>query len=99
MVPRMNQSMPSTTSTTDEHSNERTPAGFQGVELIDVRKSYRTGGRNVEAVRGVNLSIHAPGLYAVMGPSGSGKSSLLHLLGGLDGPLQHLQQQVDPDTV
>lgn len=63
-----------------------TKHGFQGVELIDVRKSYCTGGRVVEAVRGVDLSIHAPGLYAVMGPSGSGKSSLLHLMGGLDKP-------------
>ncbi|MCH2162544.1 MAG: ABC transporter ATP-binding protein [Phycisphaerales bacterium] len=59
---------------------------FQGVELVDVRKAYVTGDRKVEAVRGVNLSIHQPGLYAVMGPSGSGKSSLLHLLGGLDRP-------------
>ena len=86
MVQRMNQSMPSPNSTTRALQNENTPSDFRGVELIDVRKSYRTGGRNVEAVRGVNLSIHAPGLYAVMGPSGSGKSSLLHLLGGLDRP-------------
>ena len=78
--------MPSPNSTTRALQNENTPSDFRGVELIDVRKSYRTGGRNVEAVRGVNLSIHAPGLYAVMGPSGSGKSSLLHLLGGLDRP-------------
>ena len=76
---------------TAENQNSDSPAapfkeGFRGVELVDVRKSYLTGNRKVEAVRGVNLSIHAPGLYAVMGPSGSGKSSLLHLLGGLDRP-------------
>ena len=78
--------MPEADSTVARKDAESPPANFKGVELIDVRKAYRSGGRMVEAVRGVNLSIHAPGLYAVMGPSGSGKSSLLHLMGGLDRP-------------
>ena len=78
--------MPEADSTVARKDAESPPANFKGVELIDVRKAYRSGGRMVEAVRGVDLSIHAPGLYAVMGPSGSGKSSLLHLMGGLDRP-------------
>ena len=78
--------MPETDSSVASEDSTSPPANFKGVELIDVRKAYRSGGRMVEAVRGVNLSIHAPGLYAVMGPSGSGKSSLLHLMGGLDRP-------------
>ena len=78
--------MPEADSTVARKDAESPPANFKGVELVDVRKAYRSGGRMVEAVRGVNLSIHAPGLYAVMGPSGSGKSSLLHLMGGLDRP-------------
>jgi len=59
---------------------------FQGIEVRDVRKSYRLGDRRVDAVRGLDLAIHRPGLVGVMGPSGSGKSTLLHLLGGLDRP-------------
>ena len=78
--------MPKAEETVQRSHSDPAPENFKGVELIEVCKGYRSGGRMVEAVRGVNLSIHAPGLYAVMGPSGSGKSSLLHLMGGLDRP-------------
>ena len=56
------------------------------VRVADVRKSYATGDRRVEALRGVTFSIDGPGFYAIMGASGSGKSTLLHLLAGLDRP-------------
>jgi putative ABC transport system ATP-binding protein len=60
------------------------PAAF--VRARDVRKAYRTGGREVHALRGASLEISEPGFYAIMGSSGSGKSTLLHLLAGLDRP-------------
>ncbi|TVQ79348.1 MAG: ABC transporter ATP-binding protein [Phycisphaeraceae bacterium] len=56
------------------------------IRCVDVWKSYRTGGRSVEALRGVDLVIEEPGFYAIMGASGSGKSTLLHLLAALDVP-------------
>jgi putative ABC transport system ATP-binding protein len=49
-------------------------------------RTYANGDARVQALRGVDLTLHAGELVAVMGPSGCGKSTLLHLLGGLDRP-------------
>jgi putative ABC transport system ATP-binding protein len=54
----------------------------------NVHKSYHLSGRDVPALRGVDLAIDHPGFYAIMGQSGSGKSTLLHLLAALDKPDQ-----------
>jgi len=54
------------------------------MQLIDVLKSYHTGGMTVEALKGVNLTLRDNEFVAVLGQSGSGKTTLLNLVGGLD---------------
>ena len=55
-------------------------------ELTDVRKTFRKGSDDVQALAGVNLTIESGEFLAVQGPTGQGKSTLLLLLGGLDRP-------------
>jgi len=54
------------------------------VECIDVKKTYQQGKVDVQALKGVNLSIDQGGFIALAGPSGSGKTTMLNMIGGLD---------------
>ena len=54
------------------------------IVLRDVSKIYQRGDQVVRALDGIDLSVSERGMVAVVGPSGSGKSSLLHLVGAMD---------------
>ncbi len=54
------------------------------VECIDVKKTYRQGKVEVNALNGVSLSIEKGAFVALAGPSGSGKTTMLNIIGGLD---------------
>jgi putative ABC transport system ATP-binding protein len=56
------------------------------LELHQVTKVYGEGPTEVHALRGVDLSVEPGVMVAVMGPSGSGKSSLLTIAGSLEDP-------------
>src|ERR1700689_3007658 len=57
-------------------------------KLSGVTKDYRRRGAVVQALRGVDLVIEDGEWLAIQGPTGHGKTTLLHLLGGLDRPTQ-----------
>ena len=54
------------------------------VEIIALRKAFAFGGRPIEVLKGIDLSIKAGEMVAVVGASGAGKSTFLHVLGTLD---------------
>jgi putative ABC transport system ATP-binding protein len=56
------------------------------IEIKNIKKTYKTGDIEFEALKGVSFSIADGEFVAIMGPSGSGKSTLMHILGGLDNP-------------
>lgn len=51
-----------------------------------LHKQYVSGSGATTALRGIDLDLYAGELVVILGPSGSGKSSLLNALGGLDRP-------------
>jgi putative ABC transport system ATP-binding protein len=56
------------------------------IELKELVKTYHVGETEVRALRGVSYKIGQGDFLAIMGPSGSGKSSLMNILGCLDRP-------------
>ncbi len=56
------------------------------ISCKDLQKTYHDGQTSLSVLQGIDLDIHMGSRIAIVGPSGSGKSSLLQLLGGLDFP-------------
>ncbi len=56
------------------------------IKLENVNKIYGVGALAVHALKDINLEIEQGYFYAIVGKSGSGKSTMLHILGALDRP-------------
>jgi len=56
------------------------------VTVESVKKSFVHEGREIDILRGIDLSVDEGEMLCIVGPSGAGKSTLLHLLGTLDLP-------------
>jgi lipoprotein-releasing system ATP-binding protein len=56
------------------------------IKAQNIKKSYKMGKTQLDVLRGVDLSVNKGQFVAVIGASGSGNSTLLHILGALDKP-------------
>src|SRR4051812_32188863 len=68
------------------NAGTRLEAGELILEARQLRKVYGDAGSQITILDGVNLEISAGEMIAIVGPSGTGKSTFLHLLGALDTP-------------
>src|SRR5579872_196351 len=67
------------------------------IETQDLRKVYRVGKVEVQALRGVDLRVKPGEFLAIVGPSGSGKSTLFHNVGCRAPPSSGRVQVADQD--
>jgi putative ABC transport system ATP-binding protein len=67
------------------------------VRAVNLRKTYRSSGVEVEAVKGVDFVIEQASFVAFVGPSGSGKTTLLNLIGCLDRPTSGKLEVLDTE--
>lgn len=56
------------------------------LQLVNLERTYRQGDREIQVLRGASAEIYEGEVVALVGPSGSGKSSLLHMIGLLEKP-------------
>ncbi|MCL2755177.1 MAG: ATP-binding cassette domain-containing protein, partial [Oscillospiraceae bacterium] len=54
------------------------------LELIDVTKTYKVGEIETQALRGISMAFREREFVAILGASGSGKTTCLNIIGGLD---------------
>ncbi len=56
------------------------------IQLINITKEYKMGEVTVNALRGVSFSLYENEFVVILGSSGSGKSTMLNIIGGIDRP-------------
>ena len=72
--------------TPDSNPQSLTPDPSVVLRAEGVWRVFETGAERLEILRGVDLEVERGELLAILGPSGTGKSTLLHVLGALDRP-------------
>jgi len=72
--------------------------GGLGITVKDLIKVYRIGKVEIQALRGLSMSVKEGEIVSVIGPSGSGKTTLLNIIGGLDKATAGLVQVGDTEV-
>jgi putative ABC transport system ATP-binding protein len=70
----------------DRHTDSSLPNGAPAIRIEDLCRHYHMGETVIRAVDGVSLDVRGGAFVALLGSSGSGKSSVLNLIAGLDRP-------------
>ena len=70
----------------DQHADAGEAAGLPAIELVGVRKEFRTGGDVVAAVREMDLQIAEGEFFSLLGPSGCGKTTTMRVVAGFEEP-------------
>jgi len=73
------------------NSARKQPCSKKRCEVSEIRtenlsKSYKQGSRRVEALKGIDIVFETGEVAAIVGPSGAGKTTLIHILGTIDRP-------------
>ncbi|KII00444.1 spermidine/putrescine ABC transporter ATP-binding protein [Streptomonospora alba] len=61
-------------------------AGTPAISLEQISKAYRSGGEDVQAVRGIDLRIEQGEFFSLLGPSGCGKTTTMRMVAGFESP-------------
>jgi macrolide transport system ATP-binding/permease protein len=89
-LPDSGDRSPSRAQRPDGNAHNNTVDDIQQIPIIELRGIQRTfitgGGVEVRALRGIDLKIHVGEFVAIVGQSGSGKSTMMNILGCLDKP-------------
>lgn len=64
--------------------NKRKVIRMSIIEVVDVNKSFKEGEGTIHVLKGINFKAESKEFVVILGKSGSGKSTFMNLLGGLD---------------